>query len=237
MLKVNNLIKNYKKTVAVKGITFNLHAGEIVGILGPNGAGKSTTIKCICGLIKPTSGVINIKGLPHTNLEIKRLMGYVPEVPEIYDLLTVWEHLEFIAKAYRLTNWTQEAEHLLARYELIDKRDTLGQELSKGMKQKVSLAMALIIKPEVMLFDEPMIGLDPKAIRETKAIMKELATSGCAVIVSTHLLDTIETLCDNVLVMKDGLIIANGSPEELKSQWGSEGDSLEEVFLEVTKDA
>lgn len=237
MLKVNNLVKKYKKIVAVNDITFTLLPGEIVGILGPNGAGKSTTIKCICGLIKPTSGSIQIKGQPHNDLEIKRIMGYVPEVPEIYDLLTVWEHIEFVAKAYRLSNWTQDAENLLLRYELIDKRDTLGQELSKGMKQKVSLAMALIIKPEVMLFDEPMIGLDPKAIRETKAIMRELATSGCAVIVSTHLLDTIETLCDNVLVMKNGLIIANGSPDALKTQWGNVGDSLEEVFLEVTKDA
>lgn len=165
------------------------------------------------------------------------MMGYVPEMPEIYELLTVWEHLEFVAKLYHVVDWQPIAEAYIKRYELIEKRDELGQELSKGMRQKLSIIMALLIKPKVLLFDEPMIGLDPMAIRETKQIMREMADQGCAVLVSTHLLDTIEQLCDNVLVMKRGKIIAQGSPVALKERLGAEGATLEEVFLEVTKNA
>lgn len=237
MLKIEALSKRYKKTLAVDTIDFEVLPGQVVGILGPNGAGKSTTIKCICGLIRPTSGTITFNGIPHTNEAVKRLMGYVPEVPEVYDLLSVWEHLQFVAKAYSLKAWEEKAEAYILRYELGDKRDAFGQELSKGMKQKLSLIMALMIEPQIMLFDEPMIGLDPMAIRETKTIMKELAQAGCAILVSTHLLDTIEALCDNVLVLKGGHIIAQGSPEALKASLGDADASLEEVFLEVTKNA
>ena len=164
-------------------------------------------------------------------------MGYVPEVPEIYELLTVWEHLTFVAKLYRLNQWESRAKAYVERFELTDKLNELGQELSKGMKQKLSIIMALLIEPKVLLFDEPMIGLDPMAIRETKRIMREMADEGCAVLVSTHLLDTIEALCDDVLVLKNGKIIAQGSPTELKIQMGTEDATLEEVFLQVTKDA
>lgn len=237
MLKINQLVKEYKKTRAVDGISFEVPAGQIVGILGPNGAGKSTTIKCICSLIRPKEGTILVSGIPHRKAEAKAMMGYVPEMPEIYELLTVWEHLEFVAKLYHVVDWQPIAEAYIKRYELIEKRDELGQELSKGMRQKLSIIMALLIKPKVLLFDEPMIGLDPMAIRETKQIMREMADQGCAVLVSTHLLDTIEQLCDNVLVMKRGKIIAQGSPVALKERLGAEGATLEEVFLEVTKNA
>ncbi len=237
MLTINKLHKSYKKTNAVDGISFEVKKGEIVGILGPNGAGKSTTIKCICGLIRPCSGEITIDSRPHKTPEARAAMGYVSEIPEIYELLTVWEHLVFVSKLYRLKDWEHKANAYLARYELLEKRNEVGQELSKGMRQKLSIIMALIIEPKVLLFDEPMIGLDPMAIRETKRIMRELSDAGCAILVSTHLLDTIEALCDDVLVMKQGKIIAQGSPAELKEQLGAEEATLEEVFLEVTKNA
>lgn len=237
MLKVEQLHKTYKKIPAVDGISFTVNKGEIVGILGPNGAGKSTTIKCICGLIRQGGGQITIDGLQHKSPKARALMGYVPEVPEIYELLTVWEHLTFVAKLYRLNQWESRAKAYVERFELTDKLNELGQELSKGMKQKLSIIMALLIEPKVLLFDEPMIGLDPMAIRETKRIMREMADEGCAVLVSTHLLDTIEALCDDVLVLKNGKIIAQGSPTELKIQMGTEDATLEEVFLQVTKDA
>ncbi|MCK8061640.1 MULTISPECIES: ABC transporter ATP-binding protein [unclassified Fusibacter] len=237
MLKVMKLVKHYKKTDAVNGIDFEIQQGEVMGILGPNGAGKTTTIKCIAGLIRATEGEITVNGQVNTSLMAKRLMAYIPEVPEAYELMTVWEHMVFIAKAYRLKDWEPKAESLLNRFEMSDKKDKLAKELSKGMKQKLSICMGLVTEPKVVLFDEPMIGLDPKAIKETKAVMRELAKDGCAVLVSTHLLDTIESTCDKVLVLKDGHVVAAGTPDELRSKMGTSEASLEELFLEVTKDA
>ena len=237
MLIVEGLSKSYKKTLAVDKITFSLSRGTIVGLLGPNGAGKSTTIKTIAGLLRKDQGKIFIDGMVHTNLEAKKKFAFIPESPELYDMLTVREHLQFIAYAYDVENWEEKAEHLFERYELTDKQDKLAKELSKGMKQKVSICCGLLPDPELYLFDEPMIGLDPKSIRETKNIFKELSEKGKTVFVSTHLLDSIESLCDRVMVMKNGKIIADGDIDGLRLQLGNkEGTTLEELFLEVTKD-
>lgn len=237
MLEVKSFTKKYGKVHAVNDISFSLNRGTIVGLLGPNGAGKSTTIKTIAGLLKKTGGCITIDGLPNNSLEAKKKFTYVSEVPELYDMLTVKEHLQFIAYAYNVENWEEKAEELFKRYDLYDKQDKLGKELSKGMKQKVSICCGLLPEPQLYLFDEPMIGLDPKAIRETKIIFKELRDEGKTVFVSTHLLDSIENVCDRVLVMKNGKIIADSDVESLKKQLGDyENASLEEIFLEVTKD-
>lgn len=237
MLEVKSFTKTFKKVDAVKNITFSLEKGSIVGLLGPNGAGKSTTIKTIAGLLRKTSGTIKIEGELNTSIEAKKKFTYIPEVPELYDMLTVKEHLQFIANAYDVDNWEEKAQELFKRYDLYDKQEKLGKELSKGMKQKVSICCGLLPEPELYLFDEPMIGLDPKAIRETKIIFKELKEKGKTVFVSTHLLDSIENVCDRLLVMKNGRIIADGDVETLTVQLGNnEKTSLEEVFLEVTKD-
>lgn len=205
--------------------------------MGPNGAGKSTTIKTIAGLLRANEGTIEIDGISNKSLKAKRLFSYIPELPELYDMLTVKEHLQFIAYAYDVKDWETKAQILFERYDLIDKQDKLANELSKGMKQKVSICCGLLPNPDLYLFDEPMIGLDPKAIRETKLIFQELKQQGKTVFISTHLLDTIENLCDRVLVMKTGNIIADGTVEELKTKLGEESStSLEEIFLEVTKD-
>ena len=237
MLKVECLTKKYKSFVAVDDISFTLNQGEIVGLLGPNGAGKSTTIKTIVGLLRKTAGSITIGNYPNTSLDAKKKFAYVPEAPELYDMLTVWEHLHFIGYAYDVANFEEKAERLIERYDLWDKKDKLTKELSKGMKQKVSICCGLLPEPDLYLFDEPMIGLDPKAIRETKSIFKELSEQQKTVLVSTHMLDSIENLCHRVLVMKKGKIIVDMAMEEMKGKLGnSENVSLEELFLEVTKD-
>jgi len=237
MLKVKGLLKDYKNVRAVNDISFDLEEGDIVGLLGPNGAGKSTTIKTIAGLLRATYGEITINGHKNTSVEAKANFSYIPEMPELYEMLTVWEHIKFIAYAYKVSNWEEKAEELLRRYDMWDKKDKLSKELSKGMKQKVSICCGLLPDPGLYLFDEPMIGLDPKAIRETKIIFKELSERGKTIFVSTHLLDSIENLCKRVLVMKSGTIIADESVDNLKKKLGNNTDvSLEDVFLEVTKD-
>lgn len=237
MLKVEGLLKDYKNIRAVDNISFNLGEGDIVGLLGPNGAGKSTTIKTIAGLLRSTYGEISIDGYKNTSIEAKSKFSYIPEVPELYEMLTVWEHIKFIAYAYKVSDWEAKAEELLKRYDMWDKKDKFIKELSKGMRQKVSICCGILPDPGLYLFDEPMIGLDPKAIRETKIIFNELSERGKTIFVSTHLLDSIENLCKRVLVMKEGKIIADESVENLKKKAGDNSDaSLEDIFLEVTKD-
>ncbi|GHB38231.1 ABC transporter ATP-binding protein [Mongoliitalea lutea] len=237
MLQVTALVKKYGKQNAVNNITFSLEGGEVVGLLGPNGAGKSTTMKCIVGLLRKTAGEITIGGHDHLSVEAKKLFSYIPETPHVYDLLTTWEHLQFIAQAYNVPNWKEKAEHWMEVYELTDKKDKLGRDLSKGMRQKVSICCALLPEPQVLFFDEPMIGLDPKAIKNTKRIFKELKESGKTILVSTHLIDSVETIADRIMIMKDGNIIGNDTLANLKATFSqAEDSSLEDLFLELTKD-
>lgn len=228
MLKVNNLIKKYDRIVAVNDVTFEIENGEIAILLGPNGAGKSTTIKSIVGLLK-YEGNILIDSYCNKDIEAKQIFGYVPEEPSTYDLLTVYEHIQFIASAYKLENYEEKAEELLRSFDMWDKRDKLGTELSKGMRQKVSLCCALIINPKVVLFDEPMIGLDPKAIKYLKEIFIELKNNGCSVLISTHIIDSIEEVWDKVLVMNKGKIITTRTRDELEAS----GETMEEIFFKV----
>jgi ABC-2 type transport system ATP-binding protein len=237
MLTVEGLVKKYNKQNAVNNITFSLDGGEVVGLLGPNGAGKSTTMKCIVGLLRKTAGEISIGGNDHLSVEAKKLFSYIPETPHVYDLLTVKEHLQFIAQAYSVKNWQEKAGELMEVYELDDKQDKLGRDLSKGMRQKVSICCALLPDPQLLFFDEPMIGLDPKAIKNTKRIFNELKAKGKTILVSTHLIDSVETIADRIMIMKDGNIIGNDTLANLKSAFSKDNDSsLEDLFLELTKD-
>lgn len=237
MLSVTNLSKTYGKQAAVDDISFHLDGGEVVGLLGPNGAGKSTTMKCIVGLLRKTTGEITIGGYDHLSVEAKKFFSYIPETPYVYDLLTVWEHMQFIAQAYGVRDWKTRAKELLELYELDDKEKKLGRDLSKGMRQKVSICCALLPDPQLLFFDEPMIGLDPKAIKNTKMLFKSLKEQGKTILVSTHLIDSVESIADRIMIMKDGKIIGNDTVENLKIQASSgDGLSLEDLFLELTKD-
>ncbi|ABY91662.1 MAG: type transport system ATP-binding protein [Thermoanaerobacter sp.] len=234
VLSVKNLKKYYGKIKAVDGITFELYPGEVVGLIGPNGAGKSTTLKTIVGLLRKTEGEIKVCGYDYKDKEARKKLSYIPEIPDIYPMLTVWEHMKFIALAYNLDNWEKEALRYLEAYDLLDKKDELGANLSKGMRQKVMVICGLLHKPEVMLFDEPFVGLDPKAIRELKDTIRELKKEGKSVLLSTHMLDSVQNLGDRVLILKAGKLIYEGTLEEVMEKAGPNG-TLEDLFLEVTK--
>ncbi|TCT13864.1 ABC-2 type transport system ATP-binding protein [Natranaerovirga pectinivora] len=230
MLEVKNLVKKFgSKNIAVNDMSFSINEGEICIILGPNGAGKSTTIKCIAGLLK-FSGEINIFEHSNKSIESKKILGYVPETPSLYELLTVNEHLEFIAKAYELKDYEGYKNELLKRFDLDDKVDKVGRELSKGMQQKVSLCCALLIKPKIIMFDEPMIGLDPKAINELKKVFIELKEAGCILLISTHIIDSVEQYWDRVLIMNKGEVVKDLNKESLIHNTRT----LEEIFFEAT---
>lgn len=232
MLVINNLKKKYGKEEVVKNISFGINEGEIAILLGPNGAGKSTTIKCIAGLLR-YDGNIRICGYDNKSIEAKKLFGYVPEVPSMFDLLTVYEHIVYICSAYGIKDFEERTRILLERFDLTDKKDKLGRELSKGMMQKVSICCALITEPKLVLFDEPLVGLDPKAIKELKKAFVELRDSGSCILISTHIIDSVDEFWDKVLIMKDGNIVLSGTRDEL----GAREESLEQIFFDVTEDA
>lgn len=226
MLSVNCVSKKYGKVLANDNVSLNIASGEIAVLLGPNGAGKSTIIKCIAGLLS-FSGEITVSGIGNKSLEAKRLLGYIPEMPAIYDMLTVKEHLQFVLRAYRMED-DGYADELLKRFELDDKSNKLGKELSKGMQQKLSICCALVHKPKMIIFDEPMVGLDPHAIKELKLLFSELKNQGAAILISTHMIDSIENFWDTAYIMSKGKLIAVKKASD-------EGESLEEMFFKATE--
>ena len=193
-------------------------------------AGKSTIIKSIIGFLK-YQGSVTVDGLLNKSIEAKRIMGYIPEIPSLYPNLTVDEHMEFVARAYKLDNYKEYKEELLRRFELDDKRKKFGDELSKGMQQKLSICCGLLPKPKLILFDEPMIGLDPHAIKELKSMLLELKQQGVSILVSTHMIDSIEELWDTTYIMMKGRVAAVVERDKI-----AQGDkSLEDIFFEITE--
>lgn len=227
MLEINNLTKKYDKFVAVDHVNFTVPSGCVGILLGPNGAGKSTIIKSIANLLR-YEGSVRINGLKADSMEAKRIFSYVPEMPFMYDALSVEEHLDFIDKAYNLNVSKEEKETLLKCFELWDKKEKMGNELSKGMMQKVSICCALLIKPQVILLDEPMVGLDPKAIKELKEVILELKENGTTVLISTHMLEMVKDLWDILFIMEKGNIVASFSND------GSKDQDIEELFFKIT---
>lgn len=225
MLKIENVSKSFTGVKANRNISLEAGKGEVALLLGLNGAGKSTLIKCICGLYK-FDGKITVGDYDCRSNEAKKLIGYVPETPALYDYLTVGEHLDFIERAYKCRNDALRKE-LLERFELSDKINKLGKELSKGMQQKLSVCCALIHEPELIIFDEPMVGLDPYAIKTLKNIFLELKQQGKTVIISTHILDSVESYWDKAYILSDGELRAAMTSQDSEQ-------SLEELFFSVT---
>jgi len=239
MLEVKNLTKQYKRFTAVDNLSFSISPGEIVGLLGPNGAGKTTALRCISGILRPNSGQILINGedIVVNPSGAKSRLSFVPEVPSLYELLTVEEHLKFVAMCFnRLDIFDAQAGALLERYDLDIKRNDLVATLSKGMRQKLSVACALVHNANIFLLDEPLIGIDPEGARELKNELHRVKDDGGSILISTHLLDTAERLCDRVLILRSGRKIAEGTLADLQRISGHEGKSLEDVFLALTAD-
>ena len=230
MLDVSHVTKKYGKVVACDDLSFHLDPGSVTVLLGPNGAGKSTIMKAIIGFLR-YEGAITVAGLPNKTAEARRLLGYIPEMPALYPNLTVSEHLEFLARAYRLSDYRARADALLERFELTEKRKKFGDELSKGMQQKLNICLGLLPEPKMLLLDEPMIGLDPHAIKELKSTIEEMRAAGRTLLVSTHIIDSVDMLWDRTIIMQDGHIRANVTREELEAG----GQTLEELFFDVTE--
>jgi ABC-2 type transport system ATP-binding protein len=237
-IEVVGLTKTYGDFVAVKEFSFELRQGEVLGLVGPNGAGKTTTLRALGGIHPPTSGTIRICGfdLSSEPVEAKRRLAFFPDEPRLFDYLTVEEHLLFTGALYRVEDAREQVEPLLTELELLEKRKALPTELSRGMKQKLMIACGFIHRPEVLIFDEPLTGLDPLGIRRMKESITRRAAAGAAVILSSHLLHLVEELCDSVVIIQNGTRVAYGKIDDLKWQMAQgKGDvSLEEAFLRIT---
>lgn len=213
----------------LRDVSFSLQAGEMMGLIGPNGAGKSTTIKAILGLLKNVEGDVRLLG-------VNRRYSYIPEHPVLYDELTVWEHLELAASVYGIprTPFEERALKLLHRFQLDEEMHHLPRAFSKGMQQKVMFAVAFLLQPDLYVIDEPFIGLDPRATKTLLQLLVEERRRGAAVLLSTHVLDTAEKICDSFLLLHDGRCVAQGSLDQLRRQIGRENASLMDCFDVLT---
>lgn len=239
MIEVSKLTKLYGDFAAVSDLSFTVQPGQILGLVGPNGAGKTTCLRCLAGTIPPTRGTVRLAGydLATDPIAAKRQLAFFADEPRLFEYLTVTQHLAFVARIYGVKDADARAPLLLEELELSEKKDSLPNELSRGMKQKVALACGLIHSPIVILFDEPLTGLDPLAIRRTKETIRRLARDGASVIISSHLLHLLEEICTHILVVKRGVRAAFGSLQEVRDQFarGDSGVDLEEVFMRIAK--
>ena len=230
MLQVSHLTKTYGKVKACDDVSFTLDDGSVTVLLGPNGAGKSTIMKSVIGFLR-VEGEITVGGYSNKTSEARRLLGFVPELPSLYPNLTVSEHMEFLARAYKLKDYKDRINMLLERFELTEQRKKFGDELSKGMQQKLNLCLGLLPDPKVLLLDEPMIGLDPHAIKELKLYLEEMRQQGKTLLISTHIIDSVDMLWDRTIIMQKGTVRANVERDALEQS----GQTLEQLFFSVTE--
>jgi ABC-2 type transport system ATP-binding protein len=238
LIEARDLTKRYGDKVAVDHVSFEVYGGEVFGFLGPNGAGKTTTLKMIVGLLQPTSGTVRVAGYDvQTQPRLaKASCGYVPDTPNLYAKLTGRELLRFVADLYDLdrTQAARRADELLRMFELANAANDTVDSYSHGMQQKTSLAAALMHDPRVLILDEPTVGLDPKSARLIKDILRQLAERGAAVMLSTHILEIAERMCDRIGIINKGQLIAVGTMDELRTLDQTGQTSLEDIFLSLT---
>jgi ABC-2 type transport system ATP-binding protein len=240
MIQVEGLTKLYGEFVAVNELSFSVQPGEVMGLVGPNGAGKTTTLRCLAGIIPPTRGTVRVGGhdVVRDAIAAKKQLAFFTDEPRLFDYLTIWQHLNFVARIYQVANYENIGRELLEELEIANKRDALPGELSRGMKQKLAIACGLLHSPKVIYFDEPLTGLDPLGIRRMKDSILKRARDGAAIIISSHLLHLVEEICSRILILKNGLKIADGTLAEITQKFSEQpGDaSLEEIFFRATSE-
>jgi ABC-2 type transport system ATP-binding protein len=238
VIEVTGLSKAFGTFTAVRDLSFAVRPGEVLGLVGPNGAGKTTTLRAIAGIIPPTTGHVSLNGhdLRAAPLQAKRVLAFFTDEPRLFEYLTVRQHLNFVARLYAVADHEAIARPLLEELEIADRLDSLPAELSRGMKQKLAIACGLLHAPQVLIFDEPLTGLDPLGIRRMKDSILKRARAGAAIILSSHLLHLLEEVCSHVLILKRGEKIADGTVAEIRARFGN-GDAnanLEDVFIRAT---
>jgi ABC-2 type transport system ATP-binding protein len=240
VLQVNDLTIEAGHKLLADEVTFTVAPGDVIGLVGPNGAGKTTTLRALAGIHPPTSGQIRIKGfdIREDGVDAKRHLAFFPDEPRLFDYLSVDEHMQFIGRLYGIAGFRAQIEPLLTEFDLQDKRKAMPAELSRGMKQKLMIACGFLHQPAVLIFDEPLTGLDPLGIRRMKESIARRAREGASIILSSHLLHLVEELCHSVLVIQNGGSIAYGPIEDLKWRIAQgRGDvSFEEAFLRITSE-
>ena len=237
MISVRGLNKVYGDFTAVRDLSLEVGAGEVLGLVGPNGAGKTTTLRCLAGIISPTRGSVSIAGhdLAAEPIAAKRELAFIPDEPHLFEYLSVEEHLRFIARLYGVTDLEARMPGLLEELELHDKRRSMPNELSRGMRQKLAIACGLLHNPTALILDEPLTGLDPGGMRKMRATISARAKAGAAVILSSHLLNLVEELCTKLLVLRRGECVAYGTLHEIIDRHPElAGRSLEDIFLALT---
>lgn len=236
-LSLRGLTKTFGDKRAVDGIDLDIRAGELYALLGPNGAGKTTTLRMVAGLLKPDGGTIRVFGVDALtgSASAKKVMAWLPDEPMLYDKLTAWEYLEFIAGLWGVDPKIarQRAEELLKFLDLWDHRNERCEGFSRGMKQKTSLAGALIHDPRFLMLDEPLTGLDAAIARQVKDLLQQRAHSGGSIILTTHILDVAERLADRIGIIQHGRVLAEGTLAELRGRAGGGNATLEDVYLQL----
>src|SRR5437867_1731132 len=237
-ISVEHFGRTYGDFTAVDDLSFDVAAGEIVGLIGPNGAGKTTTLRSLAGILRPTSGRLHIDGFDIVDdaIEAKRRLAFMPDEPHLFEYLTVEEHLRLVARLYQVDDFEARMRPLIEELQLTGKEMSLPGELSRGMRQKVIIACGLARNATTLLFDEPLTGLDPIGIRRMRTTIVARARAGAAILLSSHLLHLVEEVCSRVIIMDRGRKIADGTVDELatRADLVSAGSSLEQIFLRVT---
>lgn len=237
IVEFRNVVFAYDRGEVLKDISFRLERGQVIGLLGPNGAGKSTTIRIVCGILAAGRGIVSVCGLPmpERSVDVKQRIGYVPEAAELFDSLNGQEFLELSGRLHNVDEETLQSRirELLETFELTSDRHSRLDKYSKGMRQKILIAAALLHNPELILLDEPLSGLDVNAAMLIKDLIAALAASGKTILYSSHVLDVVEKVCDRVLIIHKGALIADSTPEELKA--ATDASTLEDVFRRLTQ--
>ena len=237
-VELQNIVKRYNELTAINSVNLEIRQGEIFGLLGPNGSGKSTLLKILMGLVAPTSGSVIVLGLDaqRDTIKIKQLVGYAPEAPRLYEFLTGVEYLDFIGDIYGVP--AEEKKKRISEYlkalELEGREGDMMSSYSMGMRQKIALISAFIHKPKLLILDEPLNGLDPKIARIVKDFLQELKLQGVTTIMSTHVLEIAQAMCDRIGIMYQGNLLALGTVDELRQKAKMEASGLEDIFLKLT---